>query len=208
MQKLRLATAAAALALLSAPAFAQSLSFSGGLTLTSNYMSRGVTQSDDRPALQGYVELDANGFYAGLFASTVRLAPDNLEVDLYAGYRWSVNNASFDVGYARYWYDDSGDCCGEIYALFELDASPASFFGGLYYDPDNGGSLNDIHLGVGYSFAANWSVSATAGRTPAGGRYGILGVDYTFNDNFSVGAAYHITNQQDDQFVVSVNYNF
>lgn len=208
MKTFRLATAAALLACTALPALAQGLSFSGGVSLTSNFMSRGLTASDDRPAVQGYLEFESNGFYGGLWASTVRPSPDRVEIDVYAGYRWSVNNASFDIGYARYFYDDAGDLGGEIYGLFEYDASPATVFAGLYYDPDNGGSLNDIFVGVGYEFASSWTVSLTAGRVPAGGRYAIAGLDYALNDNVTISGAYHYTNQQSNQFVVSISYDF
>lgn len=209
MKTFRLAAAAALLAGTTAlPAFAQGLSFSAGLALTSNFMSRGVTASDDRPALQGYLEFESNGFYGGLWASTVRPSPDRVEIDVYAGYRWSVNNASFDIGYARYFFDDAGDLGGEIYGLFEYDASPATLFGGFYYDPENGGSLNDLHLGVSYDFASSWTASLTAGRVPSGGRYAIAGLGYAFNDNVSVLAEYHYTNQQSNQFVLTLSYDF
>jgi len=52
-----------------APAAAQSFTLSYGTTLTSNYVSRGFTQSNDGWALQPWVEVEtAQGWYAGLWA--------------------------------------------------------------------------------------------------------------------------------------------
>ena len=205
------ASAAIALCAGTLSAQAQNLTFSGGVSLTSNYMSRGVTQSENRPALQFYGEVEASGFYAGVWGSTVRFpAPetDAVELDLYAGYRFSVGAASFDVGYARYYYDDSGNCCGEFYGLFEIDADPATVFGGIHVDGARGNTLNDIHLGVSYGFAERYTTSLTAGRAAGGVRYGVLGLGYSFNDNFSVEAAYHVTNAQRNQLVVSASFDF
>jgi len=210
MTRLRTLTATATLALCAGTlsAQAQGLSFSGGATLTSNYMSRGVTQSANRPALQFYGEVESSGFYAGIWASTVRLAPDDLEVDIYGGYRFSVGAASFDLGYARYLYDSTGNCCGEFYALAEIDLAPATVFGGFYVDSARVRTLNDIHLGVRYDFGQGFTTSLTAGRAAGGVRYGIVGMGYSFNDNFSVEAGYHLTNQQRNQVVVSTSFNF
>jgi len=59
-------------------AFASSASaqFSGTLSVVSDYRYRGITLSDEKPALQGGLNYDgADGWYAGAFGSTVRLAP-------------------------------------------------------------------------------------------------------------------------------------
>lgn len=86
----------------------------GGFTATTNYIYRGESQSDDRPALQVYLEGEAGMFYGGAWASTVRLDDDRAELDLYAGVRRSFGDLALDLNYTRYIYDESGDCCGEI----------------------------------------------------------------------------------------------
>lgn len=202
------ATSALALCVGTLGAQAQGLSFSGGATVTSNYMSRGATLSDNRPALQAFAEAEVSGLYFGAFASTVRLAPDSSEFSLYGGYRFSVEAASFDLGYARYLYNSSGDCCGELYALFEVDLAPATLFGGVYLDSARLRRVNDLHLGVSYGFGDGFSTSLTAGRAAGGIRYGILGLGYQINDLIGVEAAYHTTNAQRDQVVVSATASF
>jgi uncharacterized protein (TIGR02001 family) len=208
MTKFPAAALAASLTLCAAPALAQGLSFSGGMTVTSNYMSRGITQSMNRPALQFWGEVENSGFYAGVWASSVRLAPDQVEVDLYAGYRFSVGAASFDIGYARYLYDRTGDCCGELYGTFEFEVDRTTIFGGVHLDGRRGMGVNDTNLGFRYEFYDSLTASAMVGRATGGVNYGVLGLGYAVNPNVAFEAGYHFTNAQRNQFVVSSNINF
>lgn len=101
------ATAAAA------PAVAQrSNPLVANLGLYSQYIFRGISQTDKKPALQGGVDYThASGVYLGLWASNVSWISDaapnvsaSLELDLYGGYRKSVGDFSYDVGLLRYQY--------------------------------------------------------------------------------------------------------
>ncbi len=214
MINLRAAATAAAVALTFAtPALSQGLSFSFGASLTSNYISRGVTQSMDGPALQFYGEVETNGFYAGLWGSTVDLPPDDLEIDLYAGYRWSLGSTTVDVGYARYIYDSTGDCCGELYVNLSSEVGSTSFSGGIYYDPSLS-RVSDINLGVGYDWGNSISTGLTVGRTDpgAGGHvYAVVDLGYSVNDNVSLSAAYHYSRapgERRNRLVVSASVDF
>jgi uncharacterized protein (TIGR02001 family) len=66
--------------------------FGGYVTLTTDYVKRGVTQSDGDPALQLGVEMSfENGFFLGAWGSTVDISNGpatqrDLEVNYYAGY--------------------------------------------------------------------------------------------------------------------------
>jgi uncharacterized protein (TIGR02001 family) len=70
-------------------------SWAGMVDVTSDYIVRGVSPSDDRPALQFDVHcLDSAGLFAGVFASdTVFQSHRALyaELDPYAGYAWQVD---------------------------------------------------------------------------------------------------------------------
>lgn len=88
--------AAAALASLALPVDAAE--FSGYLTLTTDYVWRGVTQSDGDPAAQlgGEVSFQS-GVYAGLWGSTIDIdnGPDrqrDAEVIYYLGYGFDVSS--------------------------------------------------------------------------------------------------------------------
>ena len=82
-----------------------------GASLTSDYMFRGITQTDHDPAGQVYLEPSYGIFYAGVFASNVDFGtPDpEVEVDLYAGIRPQLGTVSTDLGYMHYLYPGSPD---------------------------------------------------------------------------------------------------
>src|SRR6187455_408387 len=73
-----------------------------GATATTNYMSRGTTQTDDDPALQGFAEITGGQFYFGTFISNVNYGFPDTEIDLSAGWRPEVGNFSFDFGAVEY----------------------------------------------------------------------------------------------------------
>lgn len=210
-KKTLLASGVAALSLLAAvPASAQGLTFSWGGTVTSNYISRGVTQTQNRPAFQPWVEVESNGFYAGLWASNVRFGggdSDRVEVDVYGGYRWSVENTSFDVGYARYLYNSSGDCCGEVYALVEHEAGTLTMFGGAYFGHSGGFTVNDLHAGISVELMDRVSASSTLGHA-AGAAYADVGVTYAFSDNYDVDARVYRSGSLGTRAVLSFNFGF
>jgi uncharacterized protein (TIGR02001 family) len=118
-----------------------------GIAVTSNYVSRGITQTEDKPAVQGYVEFDAGQFYAGAWTSNVSFggSPDQ-EVDLSAGWRPEVGKFSFDFGYVQYVYlsDIPGLAFGEAYANVDFAATDNVTIGGkAYYAPNY--ALSDTH---------------------------------------------------------------
>jgi uncharacterized protein (TIGR02001 family) len=108
-----------ALALVSAftaPAFAEEAApasnhtFTGNVALTSNYIFRGISQSQNKPAIQGGFDYShSSGLYAGTWASNVGwiTTKDNnsLEWDFYAGYKGTfAGDFSYDVGALKYYY--------------------------------------------------------------------------------------------------------
>ena len=108
---------AALLAALSAPAFAQEAEeeesgpFSFNIGIVSDYAFRGVSQTNEGPAIQGGMDYaHDSGFYAGVWASNVDFVDNdgaNTEVDFYLG--WSTNfteTLTFDVSLLRYVYID------------------------------------------------------------------------------------------------------
>jgi uncharacterized protein (TIGR02001 family) len=83
--------------------------YGGSLALTSDYVFRGVSQTDEKPALQGSLDFGlANGLYAGAWASNVDFdAPDgiDIEVDLYVGWTLEFANETWlDLQLVSYLY--------------------------------------------------------------------------------------------------------
>jgi uncharacterized protein (TIGR02001 family) len=79
--------------------------------LTTNYVFRGVSQTDDGPAIQGGIDYTHNsGFYAGAWASNVDFPGlgSGLEYDLYLGINFDITkDIKLDLGYITYEYTDS-----------------------------------------------------------------------------------------------------
>lgn len=137
----------AALALAgAAPAFAQDtdvpppVKVSGGVTLTSDYRFRGLTQSDEDPAVQGTINVNhESGFYVGAFASSIDGSGDtpaltgygDVEIDFYGGFAKTLDNGlGFDVGLLYYYYADANDGLNtdffEPYAAVTYSIGPVS----------------------------------------------------------------------------------
>jgi len=107
MNKLMHVTAVAGL--LSAAAFAQAEGISGNVTLTSDYVWRGISQTQNNGAIQGGFDYEhESGFYLGVWGSNVNYDFDsdaNIELDYYGGYSTTINeDITVDVGLLKYAY--------------------------------------------------------------------------------------------------------
>ena len=77
--------------------------------VTTDYVFRGFSQSDQRPAIQGGVDVTYRIFYVGAWASTIELEPVGAfdltaEVDIYAGIKPVWGPITFDLGVIYYAY--------------------------------------------------------------------------------------------------------
>ena len=120
----------------------QAAELTANVGVTSNYVFRGATQTDDGPAVQGGVDYTHDsGLYAGAWASNVEITPgDNgFETDLYAGYNFKLNEAvTFDVGYIAYLYHSTNDFdASEIYFGASFKDFTATYYVGSTDGPGN-----------------------------------------------------------------------
>jgi len=113
---------------------------SGNVALTNDYRFRGISQSDEDPAVQGGFDASFGpGFYIGTWASSVDFGGGDfgsLELDYYAGWASTIGDTDFgiDVGYLYYDYPgDDGDVEGDYQEVYVH------------------GSWKDLSLGVNYS---------------------------------------------------------
>ncbi len=106
-----LATSSAAFAQ-TAPAAPEVPEVTYNVGVVSQYRYRGIAQTKGDAALQGGVDYaNANGFYLGTWASTIKWIKDAgsnatgpVEIDLYGGYKFEAAGLAYDVGYLRYQY--------------------------------------------------------------------------------------------------------
>ena len=108
------------------PAPPYTLAYNVGLY--SQYIFRGLTQTDTKPAIQGGVDFThSSGFYLGAWASNISWLEDSgnykgssLELDLYGGYRMNIGDSGVgvDVGLLNYVYPGSKTTFGETNPAF------------------------------------------------------------------------------------------
>ncbi len=93
------------LTIVSLPSFA---SVSANVSFVSDYIWRGMTQSDG-PAIQGGFDYASDGgFYAGIWGSNVNFNDGaGSELDYYFGYGFDMGGFGVDIGYLAYDYPDN-----------------------------------------------------------------------------------------------------
>lgn len=141
--------------------------FSGNVALTTDYVFRGFSQTDEGPAIQGGFDVECGRFYAGVWASNLDFGGEtslggetvdiaNIEIDYYAGIKHTVRNIEFDLGVIYYTYPNAFDSVSAVNgALGELDYFEVKFGWSytvfrdigvgttLFYSPDNTGEIGD-----------------------------------------------------------------
>lgn len=191
--------------------------FGGSLTIASDYMFRGVSNSNSGPQIQGDMNWShGSGVYAGIWATNTNFggAGNSMELDPYVGFASSVGDTgfSYDVGYWSYNYPhgDSGIDYGEFYAIGtyamgDLSFSPSVWYADSYFGNDYSGLAYDLTV----SHALPWEMSASARvgeQTFHGGGSAGDGMDYLYYDvgvtktagDFSLGLRWHDTQDASD----------
>jgi uncharacterized protein (TIGR02001 family) len=145
-------------------------STSASVALSTEYVWRGVTQTDNEPAISGSFDLGhSSGAYAGIWASNVDFGGDaSTEIDYYAGFASDIGETgfSYDVGVLYYDYPSASDedlDFTELYGsvsysfltagvAYTIDADTDALEDSLYYSLDAGYDIGMFSLaaGVGY----------------------------------------------------------
>ena len=124
-------------------------------TVTSNYVFRGETQSNEDPAIQGGIDYThSSGFYAGAWGSNVDFqnVGSGLEYDLYLGIGFDVTqDVKLDVGYIDYSYtNNSVDNLKGSNEVF-VGAKYKNFAGYYYYGNANLNNENYQYFDLRYT---------------------------------------------------------
>jgi uncharacterized protein (TIGR02001 family) len=100
---------------------------------------RGISQTDNDPAIQGSVDVGYGMFYAGVWASSIDFGGNDIEVDYYAGITPTWGPVTFDFGYIYYNYpDDTSIDYWELKAGASGELMPKLTAGGTFYwSPDD-----------------------------------------------------------------------
>ncbi len=93
---------------------------SATVELFSDYVFRGISLSDNKPAIQGSFDYEhASGFYTGIWGSNISLGDASSEVGDYGGFASEIMDTGieYDLGVWRYMFPgESGANNNEVYA--------------------------------------------------------------------------------------------
>ncbi len=169
--------------------------FNWNAAATSEYMFRGISQTDDHPAIQAGAGYSfSNGLYVGGWVSNVDFgAADqdtDAEIDTFIGWNGDLGATNLDVQLVRYNYVGEPD--GVDYAYNELIGKltfAENYTATLGYTNDYlNTSTDSIYAGLGGSWEVGAGVNLTAGlgyTTVQGPEDGYL--DYSVGANRDFG---------------------
>lgn len=179
--------AAAAGAIATPTAFAEG-EFSGNVAFTSDYVFRGITQTDGAPMVQGGFDWASDEFYVGTWASGVDFndGATSTEVDFYAGWTPTVGAIGLDFGAIYYVYPDAPD---------EPDQNFVEVYAG------GSTTLGMVDLGLSYAYSPEFY-----GETGAAGYIaGSAGVP--IGESFGVDVSVGYSDSYDDMFEAYTDYS-
>ncbi len=205
--KLTLLAAAATVAM-GGVAAAQESPVSFNVGVASDYVFRGVSQTDEGPQVFGGVDLAIGEMgYAGVWASNVDFGDDTAaEVDFYAGVTPTLGPVSTDFAAIYYAYVDAPS--GADYNYWEFAASgtvpagPAEIGAAIYYSPEFFGGVGEAfyyEVNAAAPLTDMLSLSGALGRQEldGGGDYTTwnVGLGVAFNETIGLDLRYHDTDE-------------
>ncbi len=141
-------------------------STSASVALSTEYVWRGISQTDEDPAISGSFDVGhSSGLYGGVWASNVDYGDDaSAEVDFYAGFAGAFGDTGigYDVGVLRYIFPGEDYNFNEVYGSL----SYSIFTAGVAHSSDALGSGEDAtyySLDAGYDLPMGFSVAAGLG---------------------------------------------
>ncbi|WP_253189205.1 TorF family putative porin [Brevundimonas sp. LM2] len=182
------------------------------LAVGSDYVFRGVSQTEEDPALSGGVDLTFGQGYVGAWASTVSFPGDgdtDAEIDLYGGVRPEVAGFTLDLGVVGYLYTNQPDGADYSYGEVKLAASravgPATLGAAVYWSPDFFGASEDeatyVEANAAFSPADRWTVSGAVGRQFVSSDFDYTtwnaGVTYALTETLGLDVRYSDTDEHE-----------
>ena len=154
---------------------------SANVTIASDYVWRGKTQTDDKKAIQGGLDYDAgNGFALGIWGSNVDFGGLSSEFDIYGSYSGELEGGfGYEVGYISYTYNKKSGNFKESYISGSYGDFGLTYYKGAgsannYVEGSYGTNVNDIDVSLTFG-----KYSDTAGTTDGYKMYGLsLGKSY------------------------------
>ncbi len=161
--------------------------FAFGGKVMSDYNFRGISQSARGPAINVYGEARYGWLYAGAAYWTTKLPNRPIgEVDLYAGIRPVLGDATFDFGVMYYLYPN------ETQFITTTPPAPLGFAGTWTANRSN---FVEVYGKVGYDITPQLNVGAALYYAPnwlgtgAYGTYGEVNAKYKLPNDFAISGA-------------------
>ena len=200
------AFAVAAPRAMAAEASGPSLDFNLGAN--TDYVFRGVSQTDNDPSVFGGADASLGMAYAGVWVSNVDFGNGtDIEFDLYAGIKPTLGPVSLDIGVLYYGYTDQPAGSHEDYwegkVTASIPAGPATLGAALYYSPEFFGKTGDasyyeVNAAVPIG-ETKFTVSGALGYQQVKGPLDYtswnLGVGYSLNDHVGLDVRYFDTDE-------------
>jgi uncharacterized protein (TIGR02001 family) len=143
---------------------------SASATLASDYVFRGVSQSQEDFVLQGELSVEhESGLYAGVWGSSVDFIPEdaspldeddaNVEIDIYVGYGFEISDQlAADISLTRYTYPGTNDGFDYDYNELigtltwnEMITATVGYSNDVYNLDDDG-----VYIGLSGSYGLPW----------------------------------------------------
>lgn len=185
--------------------------WSANVAASTDYVFRGVSQTEGDPAFSAGVDMTNGALYAGAWVSNVSFAGDDdtgLEADLYAGVRPEFAGFNWDFGVVGYLYDGP-DALDYDYVELKAAASraigPVTVGAVVFWSPDFFGAVEDeatyVEANAAFAPADRWTVSGAVGRQFVSSDFDYtnwnLGAAYQLTETLAVDARYHDTDEHD-----------
>jgi uncharacterized protein (TIGR02001 family) len=164
----------------------------GNASLVSDYRFRGISQTFEKPALQGGFDYaHASGLYVGNWNSNVSQGAGfpggNLEMDFYGGWKKAFGDFGLDVGFIYYYYPGTNAGTGiafspannisgtthsgrvdnkEVYVGGTWRFLSLKYFHSLddYFSAPGTKNSKYLDFGAAYDLGGGWGVNAHVGR--------------------------------------------
>jgi uncharacterized protein (TIGR02001 family) len=182
------------------------VSFAFNLGANTDYVFRGISQTDEDPSVYGGIDASAGIGYAGVWVSNVDFGNGtDLEYDIYAGIKPTMGAVTFDLALIYYGYLDSPKGSNQDYVEAKVAASvpagPATLGAAVFYSPEFFGKTGDAwYKEVNVAVAVpdtKFSMSAALGHQAIDVGPGYTtwnaGVGYQLTDNIGLDLRYHDT---------------
>lgn len=202
--------------------------FTSNVTVTNNYLYRGISQTGAKPAIQGGADYEMkNGFYAGVWGSSISWLGDTyqdkagtagatsagLELDTYLGFKQKIEDGlMYDVGFLRYNFPgnyavgvpkaDTNELFGSVGYQW-ISAKYSYSLGNLFGNANTSGT-NYLEVNASYKIESEgMALGAHYGKqTFKGTTVDAAGNSLTYSD-YKVS----VTKELDNEFELSLAYS-